>query len=510
VRLESGDVVFVPVHGPRARVVGEVVRPATYELAPGESLSDLIRAAGGYTPIASHRRVQIERVVPPAKRDSAGGRDRIVMDISSRQMTGAEDPPIPLAAGDVVRVFPVSERVRNRITVAGDVWSPGAQGFTPGMKLSDAIEGAGGVKPDVYAGEVLITRYLSDSSRVQLRATLRDSTGRVMNDPELHEDDHIRIFSVAEFRPRRYVTITGAVRKSGRVAYRDGMTLRDLVLMAGGLQEGAYLNEAEIARLPENRAGGVTATSIRVPLDSTYLFERGSDGEYLGPPGIPAPNGTAPEVPLEPYDNVLILRQPNWELQRTVVVAGEVKFPGRYTLISKGERLADVIQRAGGFTASAYPDGVVFYRHKNGLGRIGVDLPTVMRNPKFRDDLILQDGDSLFIPAYSGVVNVTGAVNSPVAVAYVPGQDLDGYVRAAGGPAQNAAMNRAYVRQPNGKVESVQRRRLWPDGVPKPKPGSVVFVPAKTPSDKSNTLANLSVLAQVIGSLVAIVAIIHR
>ncbi|HEX5435632.1 MAG TPA: SLBB domain-containing protein [Gemmatimonadaceae bacterium] len=509
VRLQSGDVVFVPVHGPRVRVVGEIIRPATYELAPGESLQALIQDAGGYTPAASHRRVQIERIVPPAKRVAAG-HDRIVMDISSEQLGGADDPPVALAAGDVVRVFPIAERVRNRINVTGDVWSPGSEGFTSGMHLSDALKSAGGVRPDVYAGEVLITRLLPDSSRVQLRATLRDSTGAVLNDPELHEDDQIHVFSVAEFRPRRYVTITGAVQKSGRVPYRDGMTLRDLVLLAGGLDEGAYLNDAEIARLPENRAGGVTATTIKVPLDSSYLFERGASGKFLGPPGLPAPAGPAPEVPLKPYDNVLILHQPNWELQRTVAVTGEVKFPGRYALLRKGARLADVIKRAGGFTGSAYPEGVVFYRHNKGLGRIGVDLPAIMRDPQFRDDLILQDGDSIYIPAFTGVVTVTGAVNSPVAVAYVPGQDLDGYVRAAGGPAENANMARAYVRQPSGKVQSVRRRRLWPDWVPKPKPGSVVNVPAKTPGEKSTLLANLGVFAQLAGSLVAIIAILHK
>jgi len=133
-----------------------------------------------------------------------------------------------------------------------------------------------------------------------------------------------------------------------------------------------------------------------------------------------------------------------------------------------------------------------------------------MRNPRFRDDLILQDGDSIFIPTYSGVVNVTGAVNSPVAVAYMPGQDLDSYVRAAGGPNQKADTKHAYVRQPNGKVESVRRKHFWPDAVPDPKPGSVVYVPEKNPNDRSNTLANLSVISSILVSLVGVIAIVHQ
>lgn len=547
-RLESGDIVFVPVHGARVRVVGEVIRPATYEMVQGETLADLILAAGGYTPDASRERVQIERILPPGQR-AEGGRDRVVMDIvAQRGAAGGErrapgggsidgadgngdatavdgatragtirgdaldraTMAVSLAAGDVVRVFPVTTRVRNRINVVGDVWTPGQQGFTPGMRLSEAIERAGGTKPDVYLGQILVTRLLPDSTRIQLRSSFRDSTGTVTNDFELNEDDEIRVFSVSEFRPLRWVSISGAVRKSGRVKYREGMTLRDLILLAGGLEQSAYLNEAEIARLPENRAAGVTAQTIRVPLDSTYLFERGPGGKYLGPPGIPAPESTAPEVELQPYDNVLILRQPNWELQRTVVISGEVKFPGRYTLLSKKERLSDIIERAGGLTPYAYPGGVVFYRKTGRLGRIGVDLPTVLDDPSFRDNLILQDGDSLYIPAYSGVVNVAGAVNSPVAVAYVPGANLDYYVSAAGGPSRVADTKRAYVRQPNGKVESVHRRFLLPDGVPKPGPGSMVYVPEKDMNAKSGFAQSLPVVASVLGSLVAVVALIAR
>lgn len=515
-RLQSGDIVFVPVHGPRVRVVGEVVRPGTYELKAGESLASVIQAAGGYKPTASHARIQIERILPPGER-GPGGRDRVVIDVSASDAEGrgtdgtdGAASAVPVVAGDVVRIFPVTTRVRNRIRVRGDVWLPGQQGYVPGMMLSDAIKRAGGVKPDAYLGQVLVTRFRPDSTPIQLHASFRDTTGAVVNDFPLQEDDDIRVFSVAEFRPQRYVAISGAVRKSGRVRYRDGMTLRDLVLLAGGLQESAYLAEAEIARLPENRAAGVTATTIRVPLDSSYLFERGPNGEYQGPPGLPAPSGPAPEVPLKPYDNVLILRQPNWELQRTVVVAGEVRFPGRYTLTNKMERLADVIERAGGFTASAYPGGVTFYRREGRLGRIGVDLPRVMKDPSFRDNLIMEDGDSVYIPPYDGVVNVTGEVNSPGGVAYVPGKDLDYYVSAAGGPSRRADMKRAYVRQPNGKVESVHRHLLWPDGVPKPGPGGVVYVPQRDMTGKGTFAQSLPVIASVLGSLTAVLVLIKR
>jgi polysaccharide export outer membrane protein len=510
VRLNNGDLVFVPIHGPRVRIVGEVPRPATYEMRPNETLADALRFAGGFLATAARQRVQIERIVPPSQRAS-GGRDRILTDITSDTFAAGTGPSLPVFDGDVIRVFPVASRVRNRIRVSGDVWSPGTIGISPGMRLSDALHLAGGLRPDVYLGEVLISRTQPDSSHIQLRAALRDIGGGVINDIPLQEDDDVRVFSVSEFRPTRYVAINGAVRKSGQFPYKEGMTIRDLVLLSGGLDQSAYLNEAEVARLPENRAGGVTARTFRVPLDSSYIFERGADGKYLGPPGLPAPSGPNPDVIVQPYDNVLIMRQPNWELQRTAVVAGEVRYPGRYSLKTKTEKITDLITRAGGLTTDAYANGVIFYRTRNKVGRIGIELPDVLRNPKSLDNLPLQDGDSLFIPRYSAVVAVQGAVNSPVSVTYAPGKSIEYYIRAAGGPSIKADLGRAYVTQPNGKVETRQAHFLLPDGVPTPKPGSTVFVPEHDASYKpADLLANVGAIAQIGATLLTLVIALRR
>lgn len=506
IRLQNGDVVFVSTHGARVRITGEVVRPMTYEVRAGETVDDIIRAAGGFTARAGRRRIQIERILPPDARSL--GHERQIIDVTAEQLSGSAETGIAVEAGDVLHVFAVADRVRNRITVEGDVWTPGRVGFTPGMTVSHALRLAGGVKPDVYLGEVLISRLQSDSTRVQLRASLRDSTGSVIDDIALTDDDVLHVFSTSEFRPTRYVAIAGAVRKSGRFPFREGMTLRDLLLLAGGLQEKAYLREAEIARLPEDRTGGKLATTMRVSMDSTYLFDRSPDGKYLGPPGIPVPSLTSGEAQLRPYDNVLILEQPDWNLQRTVVLTGEVRFPGTYALKLKGERLGDVLQRAGGLTEQAYAGGVGFFRTKGSVGRIGIDLTRVLRDPSFRDNLILQDGDSIFLPQYSAVVDVRGAVSSPVAVAFVPGEDLRYYIRAAGGLTQKAEEKSAYVIQPNGKVESINRRFLLPDGVPEPGPGSVVVVPERDATDRRDYTALAAAAAQVAASLVAVVALI--
>jgi polysaccharide export outer membrane protein len=503
VRLTNGDLVFVPIHGARVRIVGEVARPATYEMRPNETLADALRFAGGFTATAARQRVQIERIVPPAQR-TPGGRDRIVTEIVSDQFANGLGPSVAVLPGDVIRVFSVAARVRNRVYVTGDVWSPGSLGIAPGMRLSDALRLAGGVRPDVYLGQVLITRTNPDSSKVQLRAALRDTTGAVISDLPLSEDDAIRVFSVSEFRPSRYVAINGAVRRGGQYPFREGMTIRDLVLLAGGLDQSAYLNDAEIARLPQTRSDGITATTFRVPLDSSYLFERGPDGKYLGPPGLPAPAGPNPDVTVHPYDNVLIMRQPNWELQRTATIGGEVRFPGKYTLKTKTETIKDLIDRAGGLTSDAYPGGVVFSR--TNIGRIGIDLPGVLRSSRSPDNLPLLDGDALVVPRYNPVVNVTGAVNSPLTVTYSPGKSIDFYVRSAGGPGRFADVKHAYVAQPNGKVESRASHFLLPDGVPEPQPGSTVYVPTLNPLDKPfDLLGSLGMISQVVAGLATLI-----
>ncbi|HEY0527532.1 MAG TPA: SLBB domain-containing protein [Gemmatimonadaceae bacterium] len=509
VRLDNGDRIFVPIHGPRVRILGEISRPATYEMKDNETLADALRFAGGFTASASRRRVQIERILSPTER-AQGGRDRVVTDVVSDEFSTGLGPAIPIRAGDIIHVFPVATRVRDRVTVRGDVWTPGPVGIAPGMRISDVIRLAGGVKPDAYLGEISITRLRPDSTRVQMRAALRDTSGVVLNDFPVQEDDEIRIFSSTDFRPTRYVAISGAVRKAGQFAYHEGMTVRDLVLLANGLEQSAYLNEAEIARLPENRANGITARTFRIPLDSSYIFERTADGRYLGPPGLPAPSGPNPDVEVKPYDNVLILRQPDWELQRTAVIGGEVRYPGRYSLRTKTEKLSDLIQRAGGLTKDAYANGVVFYRN-NGVGRIGIELPDVLKNSKDLDNLPLQDGDSVYIPRYNAVVRVTGAVNSPIAVTYQPGRSIDYYIRAAGGGSRKADLKRAYVTQPNGKVESRTSHFLLPDGVPKPYAGSTVFVPDKDPNERGfDFLSSAGTIASVAAGFATLIIALRR
>lgn len=499
VRLESGDVVYVPAHGPQVTIEGPVLRPAIYELKPGQGLRELIQMAGGLLPEAYTARASIERVLPPEQREP-GGRDRTVLDVPLGEVLVSGAPPFALAASDRVRVLAVTQPVRNRVLVRGNVWHPGPYQLTPGLRLSQVIAAAGGLRTDTYLDRAHILRLMPDSTRRLIPVDLRESLAAARGgngsgaatDPELQEFDEVTIFSRTEFRPTRQIAVYGSVQRPGAYPFRDSMTLRDAIMLAGGPRDEAYLVEAEISRIPDVPGGDSLATVLRVPLDSSYVLDptgylRRLTGPHAEPPA------------LEPYDNVFVRRMPGFSLQRNVVISGEVRFPGRFTITRPDERITDLISRAGGLMPSAYPRGAQFYRAEGRAGRVGIDFERILRDAGYRDNLILLAGDSLFVPLYQPVVQVEGAVNSPVAVAFVPGRNAAYYVDRAGGFARRADRKGTYVVQANG---SVFRRNA------RVEPGARVVVPFKPESEQGTNWAQVVTLTStLLASLLSIVVI---
>ncbi len=498
ISLDQGDVVFVPVRGRRATVDGNVVRPGVYELKEGEGLRALMDLAGGIEPEADLRRVQIDRILPPSQREL--GVHRALFDVNVGALLDREGEFVPLEPGDKVYVFAVSEERRNTVTIRGNIWSPGVYERTPEMRLSDLIDKAGGLKDDTYLGRAQIVRL--DPLDLSQSVVAIALTGE--DDTLLQEYDEVVVYSVADFRERRFVTIYGEVQRPGVYEFQEEMTLRDLVMIAGGLLDNAYVLEAEVARIADEPDETGDLTEVRtVALDSTYVFTAWVEQRRRA--GVPPSNGdgvqaTASDFTLQRYDNVFIRRVPGWELQRTVTVTGEVGFPGVYALQRKDERLSDVIERAGGLTSEAYEAAVRFFRRQktrgqegDTLSRVNVDLPKVLGSPEGREDLILMDGDSIHIPEYLPTVRVEGAVLFPVSVLYEPGASLDYYVENAGGYARDGDKGRTRVEYANGSVRTVNKFLIF-RSKPRPGPGSRVFVPAQPESPAINWQAVTAVL----------------
>lgn len=509
ITLEMGDVIFVGVHGVRASISGGVIRPAIYEVQDGESLADLVTAAGGFSAEASLQRVSISRVLPAGARRQDEPQ-RVVVDVPLLSTSGSQVPEFPLEAGDDVRVFTVPKDRAATVELRGAVYQPGTYGWKSGVRLSEIVGLAGGFKPAVYPTIAHIDRLnAADSTRYLVRVPLpADSSESWERDLALEEFDIITIFGRESLREPREVSIAGMVNKPGTVPFSAGMTVRDLILMSGGLRDGASLDSVEVARLPVDRTGGQLARIFRFPLDSTYLFEpQGSSYPFL--PGPKTRARGAPEVPLEPFDRVTVFRQPEFELQRQVEIRGELFSPGTFSLRRKDERLSDLVKRAGGLLPTAYAQGARLQRAQFDLGRVDIDLQAAIERPGGPADIILQPGDVLSVPEYNPVVRVEGAVVSPTSVQFQEGQSLKYYIENAGGWTRTSDRSRVSVRAANGSAQSVRQFLLW-RRYPAVGPGSVILVGAKPEPEPLDITSVLAATAQILASTVAIIVVATR
>lgn len=497
VSLQTGDVIFVPIAGPRVKIAGGVRRPAIYEMRPGESLRDLIAAAGGLTPDAHVSNATISRIVPIEQRQSTGI-DRTVVTVDLRRTVMDSTTVTQILDGDSVTIFRISERARDLVGVSGSVWQPGQYQLSDGMRLWDVIQAAGGLRPETYSGRVQIRRMRPDSTFVLVGVVMPADGGAPSDNPLLESMDEVTVFSRTDFRPVRSVHVFGEVQDPGAIEFSDSMTLRDAVLQAGGVTDEAFLAYAEVSRMLKvpSSDGDSLAEVFNVPLDSTYVFDPTA---YVRRPTSAA---RTDDFILEPSDNVFIRRQPGIAEPQNVVITGEVEFPGHYTLSSKNIRLTDLLIQAGGLTSHAYANGIRFFRADGGIGRISVDLPNVLNDPEHRDNLFLSLGDSIHIPRYVPTVRVEGAVLSPTSVTYVPNRGTQYYVDAAGGYARLADKGKTFIQQPNGLIQPRGNR---------PNPGAVVVVPEKDPNETGvNVPLLLSGIAQALTALTTVIILLDR
>lgn len=508
VRLEPGDVLFIPTHLAQVSIEGVVPNPAIYEMRPGETLADLVAFAGGLDAPAHLRRARITRILPPEERIAAGV-DRTVVDVSLADVLRDPESAPALAPGDAVEIFPIVAEVRNVVTAQGGVWHPGTFQYTPGMRLWDLIRMADGLADDAYRGRAQIVRLDRQDSTLSIVPVSLETgaDGAPVDNPELREFDVLRVVEESAFTTTFPVTITGEVREAVRDTFFEGMTLRDLIIRAGGLEPTADLT-VHVARLPDptSRSADQTAEIVEVQLDSSYFVSSQDQRLYLGdlPPG-----DAAAGFQLRPYDRVLVRRLPDIELDRAAKVTGEVRYPGTYTLQRKDERLSSVLGRAGGLSTTAFAGGARFFRSGT---LVNVNLPEAMENRGSRHDLVLLPGDSLFVPEYDPVVLVRGAVNAPggeVAVLFQEGAGLEYYIEQAGGYSRFADRDNVNIRYANGSGATVDRFLVF-SRRPEPGPGSTVTIPALRDEDRTNWPGLISDLAQVAAALTTVLVVISR
>ena len=534
--LRQGDIVFVPYRNRTVSIQGAVKQPAIYELAEQETLEDLIEMAGGYTPHAKFTHVQIMRIeknrgskvvdLNLMERQAATIllQDGDQVEVGSmgeyrRRMfvkiegSGVRNPGIyqlneekenisTLIEGAMLYDDALVERVElirleadyskssmildldeaiqqgfrlqpedhltihsrhqlaggdKQIHLKGHVKSPGTYTLSQGLKLYDVLFKYGGLTDPDFRAQAYLKRgdILRTDKRTGERRMVPFNLSAVLEkeeDHDLESEDEITIYPADRFKDSMFVTIKGEVRLPGQYALRQEMMLADLLAQAGGLKEEAYTLQAEVNR--RNLDGDNPIQTFLTRLDQQEE-----------------------DFKLRNRDVIFIRRLPHLNKPSEVMIEGELAFPGEYLLTKVNERLSQLIERAGGLSEQAFPEGVQFTRELNGERRsVALDLEKALRG-HVEHDIILANGDSIYIPPRNWVVEVKGAVQLPQLVQYVSNQKAKYYVSLVGGYQPNADVNAAYIIRANHLILNASRR-FWLD--PEVPPGSTLVIPSQT------------------------------
>ena len=505
IRLKDGDVIQVGPYDCLVNVMGNVKRPMYYEMRANESVSTLLKYAGGFSGDAYRKSVRLIR--------KSGERFGVF------NIDEFEQASFKVADGDAVQVDAMLDRFENIVEISGAVFRPGQ--YRLGEQVTTVrglIEQADGLTEDAFTAHAVLHRMRADRSLEIIPVDVAGIMSGTVADIPLANEDVLFIPTQSELISNRYVQINGEVLSPGRFQWAANMTIEDLVMKAGGLTDAASVAKVTVSR----RLVDPKATEATSDLAKTYTFSL-KDGFVI--------DGT-PGFTLEPYDIVQVFRSPGFHTPRTITVEGEVNFAGSYTLEKKNQRLSDLVKMAGGITEDAYVEGARLERRMNEterarlriamqtvrmsqesddsvavekvqqseVYRVGIRLEEALKNPGGDADVVLREGDRLIIPEYEGTVKISGDVMYPNTVAYTDGKDYRWYVRQSGGFGDRAKKRKAYVIYPNGTMAQVNHGA-------KITPGCEIIVPSK-PKREAITTAQWVGIGSTVASIGTMVATI--
>jgi polysaccharide biosynthesis/export protein len=509
-QLLPGDVIFIPPIGPTVSVDGAVRRPAIYEVKGEKTVADAVQLAGGLSPEADEKLAQMERILPSS-----------LHEMQNVDLTSEASRKMLLANGDKLRIPIIRPTLENSVTLTGYVFRPGEFEYKAGLHLSDVLGSFDELRPNADRHYIMIRREVPPEQRLEvvsadLAAALANRHGA--GDPELRPRDKIYVFDLSASReriiaplirdlelqatpeqPTQLVSVDGKVKAPGKYPLQPGMHISDLIRAGGSLEDAAFGGQAELTRY-EVINGDARQTDL-IAIDLAAI-RRG--------------DATA-NVELRPYDVLVIKPIPMWDQPGSIVLTGEVRFPGKYP-IHRGETLKSVLQRAGGFTDTAFPEGAVYIREElkqrekdlldllvnrmqsdlaaltlesisssvatsnagasnnattsiaigqqlitqlreaKPVGRLVLNVERIWKSPPGSvDDVELRNGDQLLIPKRNQEVTILGEVQSPTSHVYQAGLTRDDYIAKSGGVTQKADRKRIYVVRVNGDVFSGER-----------------------------------------------------
>lgn len=448
-----GDVRTIQVY-----VSGDVCMPGSYTLSALSTAFTALYFAGGPTFKGSLRSISLSR----------RGREKREIDLYSFLLTGDRELDILVQSGDIVHVHPLGPTVK----VIGEVRRPAIYEIREGESLRDVIRMAGGMTAMAFTKAITVDRLSETAGNQVHKFDWADS----LQNLTLKGGDEVSIFSIHQAHPKEFVEIHGIVQHPGIYRLVPGMKIADLIFRAGGTQEGAFLQRAELARSIETGLDSLAETQlIGFPLRAV-----------LGDPD------NKENLVLRRGDKVFVRAAPGWHPPPVVALEGQVEFPGKYGLESLTEKISDLIDRAGGLTPQAFPRGAQVFRRDE--GRVIIDFSKVLKDPRSSDNIALEDGDSVYVPRRPETVRVSGAVATPGLLIYTSGKKAKYYIDKTGGLAEKADKGRVRIIRVTGASESA-KRRFWPD--PRIEVGDEIFVAEmeeKKPIDWSKTLRDATAI----------------
>ena len=524
VRLNDGDVISVGPYDCLVDITGKVKRPMYYEMKKNESVSTLLKYAGGFTGDAYTKAVRVNRKT---------GREYAVFNVDEFDMNSFR-----IADGDSVTVDSVLPRYHNTVEIKGAVFRPGMYQLGDGINsVRTLIQHAEGLTEDAFTNRAVMHRMNEDRTLKVIPVDIKGIMSGKIADIPLKENDVLFIPSKQIAMTERTITIQGEVQYPGIYKYADNETLEDLVLQAGGLKDAASTVKVDIARrvvIPH----ALTTDSI---IAQNYTFAL-KDGFVIdGEPGFV----------LQPFDEVYVRKNPSYSVQQNVSIEGEAQFPGTYTLSKRNARLTDLLKAAGGITDIAYIKGARLERQANADEKarmeaaykmqqeqlqqqllqlaassqnsnimqagteatkkqlekfqvpnsypVGIELDKAISNPQSDANIVLRAGDRLILPRYTATVKINGAVMYPNVVSFQKGKSAHYYINAAGGYAQNARKGGAYIIYMNGMVAKAKTGA-------KIEPGCEIVVPSKI--TRKMSIAETMSLGTGMASIAAMIATI--
>lgn len=482
IRLQEGDVIIVPPYEQIVNITGNVKRPMYYEIKPGETIASLLEYSGGMAGDAYSGMVQLSR---------QNGSENELYNVERGDFNSYR-----LKDGDVVTVGTVLDRFSNRVELKGAVTRPGLYALGSGATtVTDLIRMADGLTDDAYKGRALLYRQGPDLTLEVIPVDLAAIEAGLDPDITLSKNDIIEVASVQELVEKGDFTITGMVPNPGPYSYMKNTSVEDLILRAGGLREGASTARVDISR----RIVDPSATYETSQIAQTFTVD------IVG--GLGTNANAAREFILKPYDRVTVRTSPGYGIQKEVTVNGQILFAGPYTLQKRNERLSDLVARAGGVVDGAYLKGAYLKRKlsederqarenvlriamqnqegNDSISRtkievadvynVGIDLVAALAKPGSTQDLVLQEGDALYIPEEQSTVKISGDVMYPNTVVFEPGKKVSYYINEAGGYGNRAKKSKCFIVYMNGHVAKVGRNTVV-------EPGSHIIVPSKEQS----------------------------